>query len=112
MSNGVQPADLGFFSALAGAGSLSAAARELGITLYRTFVGGKGISVPASKIAKWKTVLQQLAVGFAILPLTALDAKWLWNSLLWASVVFALVSGGQYLWRARSAVPASQLSEV
>jgi DNA-binding transcriptional LysR family regulator len=32
MSNGVQPADLGFFSALAGAGSLSAAARELGIT--------------------------------------------------------------------------------
>ena len=32
MSNGVQPADLGFFSALASAGSLSAAARELGIT--------------------------------------------------------------------------------
>src|SRR5580765_4381412 len=32
MSNGVQPADLRFFSALASAGSLSAAARELGIT--------------------------------------------------------------------------------
>ncbi len=32
MSSGIQPADLGFFSALAGAGSLSAAARELGIT--------------------------------------------------------------------------------
>lgn len=32
MSNGIQPADLGFFSVLAGAGSLSAAARELGIT--------------------------------------------------------------------------------
>jgi DNA-binding transcriptional LysR family regulator len=29
---GIQPADLGFFSVLAGAGSLSAAARELGIT--------------------------------------------------------------------------------
>ena len=28
----VQPADIGFFSALAAAGSLSAAARELGIT--------------------------------------------------------------------------------
>lgn len=87
-------------------------ARELGITLYRTFVGGKGISVPASKIAKWKTLTQQLAVGFAILPLTALDAKWLWNSLLWISVVLALVSGAQYLWRARHAVPASQLTEV
>ncbi|MDM0033819.1 LysR substrate-binding domain-containing protein [Variovorax sp. J22P271] len=32
MAPGIQPADLGFFSALAGAGSLSAAARELGIT--------------------------------------------------------------------------------
>ena len=31
-SSGIQPADLGFFSALASAGSLSAAARELGIT--------------------------------------------------------------------------------
>ena len=31
-TSGIQPADLGFFSALAGAGSLSAAARELGIT--------------------------------------------------------------------------------
>jgi LysR family transcriptional regulator, transcriptional activator for dmlA len=32
VSTGIQPADLGFFSALAGAGSLSAAARELGLT--------------------------------------------------------------------------------
>lgn len=31
-SGGIQPADLGFFSVLASAGSLSAAARELGIT--------------------------------------------------------------------------------
>ncbi|MBL8361347.1 MAG: LysR family transcriptional regulator [Rubrivivax sp.] len=32
MTRSIQPADLGFFSTLAGAGSLSAAARELGIT--------------------------------------------------------------------------------
>ena len=32
MTKGIQPADLGFFSALAGAASLSAAARELGVT--------------------------------------------------------------------------------
>ncbi len=32
MGSGIPPADLGFFSVLAGAGSLSAAARELGIT--------------------------------------------------------------------------------
>jgi phosphatidylglycerophosphate synthase len=58
--------------------------------------------VPASKVAKWKTLTQQLSVGFAIAPLTALDAKWLWNSLLWVSVALALISGGQYMWRARA----------
>jgi CDP-diacylglycerol---glycerol-3-phosphate 3-phosphatidyltransferase len=76
------------------------AAREIAISLYRTFVGAKGVSVPASKIAKWKTVTQQLAVGFAIMPLTAVDATWLWNGVLWISVALALISGGQYLWRA------------
>jgi len=77
------------------------AARELAISLYRTFVGAKGVSVPASKIAKIKTLTQQLSVGFALAPLTALDAKWLWNGLLWVSVALALISGGQYMWRAR-----------
>ncbi|MEP7058859.1 MAG: LysR family transcriptional regulator, partial [Caldimonas sp.] len=32
MTSGIQPADLGFFSTLASAGSLSSAARELGVT--------------------------------------------------------------------------------
>ncbi|MGZ4672925.1 MAG: CDP-alcohol phosphatidyltransferase family protein [Ilumatobacteraceae bacterium] len=77
------------------------AARELAISLYRTFVGAKGVSVPASKIAKFKTLAQQLSVGFAIAPLTAIDSKWLWNGLLWLSVVLALISGSQYMWRAR-----------
>lgn len=77
------------------------AVRELAISLYRTFVGARGVSVPASKIAKVKTLTQQLSVGFAIAPLTALDAKWLWNGLLWISVALALISGGQYMWRAR-----------
>ena len=76
------------------------AARELAISLYRTFVGAKGVSVPASKIAKIKTLTQQLSVGFALAPLTA-HAKWLWNGLLWVSVALALISGGQYMWRAR-----------
>lgn len=76
--------------------------RELMISLYRTFSVSKGVSVPASKVAKWKTFTQQLSVGFAIAPLTAIDAKWLWNGLLWISVALALTSFGQYMWRARA----------
>ncbi len=70
--------------------------REVGISLYRTWVGRRGVSVPARRLAKLKTLVEQLAVGFALLPLTA-DARWLWLSLLWASVVLAVVSAGQYL---------------
>lgn len=76
------------------------AARELIISVYRVLVGGKGISVPATKLAKYKTVTQQFAVAFALFPPTALDATWLWNGLLWIAVALALVSGAQYLWRA------------
>ncbi len=85
------------------------AARELIISVYRVLVGGKGISVPASKLGKYKTVAQQFAIAFALFPPTALDATWLWNGLLWIAVMLTLISGGQYLWRARqliAAVPA------
>ena len=79
------------------------AAREFVISIYRVKVAGRGISVPASKLGKYKALAQQLAVGFALLPWTALDAEWLWNGLLWAAVVLAVVSGVQYLWRAQEA---------
>lgn len=77
------------------------AAREVAISMYRVMVGAKGISVPASRLAKWKTLFQQLSVGFAIAPLTADKATWLWLWLLWIAVAFTTVSGLQYLWRAQ-----------
>ena len=44
------------------------AAREFVISVYRTVAGSKGVSVPASRLAKYKTLFQQLAVGFALWP--------------------------------------------
>lgn len=81
------------------------AAREFVVSMYRTVVGTRGGSVPAIRAAKYKTLLQQLAVGFALMPLTALDATWLWKVLLWGAVVLALTSGAQYLIRPRVGVP-------
>jgi CDP-diacylglycerol--glycerol-3-phosphate 3-phosphatidyltransferase len=42
------------------------AAREIIVSLYRVFVGSRGVSMPASKTAKVKTFSQQMAVGFAL----------------------------------------------
>ena len=81
------------------------AVREFVISMYRTVVGSRGVSIPASRMAKRKTLAQQLAVAFALLPLTAVDATWLWNGFLWLAVVLAVVSGAAYLLHAREAQP-------
>ena len=88
------------------------AAREFIISIYRVLASGRGISVPASRMAKYKTVFQQLAVAFALLPLTALDATWLWNGCLWIAVILAVVSGAQYLWQARRMETAAEPAAV
>jgi CDP-diacylglycerol--glycerol-3-phosphate 3-phosphatidyltransferase len=88
------------------------AARELAISAYRVVKGGRGVSVPASKMGKYKTVVQQFAVAFALFPPTALDATWTWILLLWIAVVLTLVSGWQYLWHARRAVPVDVAAPV
>ncbi len=92
------------------------AAREFIISVYRVLVGGRGISVPATKLAKYKTLCQQLAVAFALLPWTAVDVPELWNGFLWVAVVLAVVSGAQYLWAARQlsrqTTPSSPVDQV
>src|SRR3954447_12030581 len=61
-------------------------AREVVISVYRSKVGRQGVSVPAKQLAKFKTVFQQLAVGAALLPLTA-HMPLLYNTFLWLAVV-------------------------
>jgi len=79
-------------------------AREVVISVYRTVAGRHGVSVPAKQLAKAKTVCQQLAVGLALLPLTA-HVRWLFNSFLWAATVLTVVTGTQYLVAARRTGP-------
>jgi len=81
------------------------AVREFVISMYRTVAGSKGVSVPASRMAKYKTLCQQLAVGFALWPWFARSATWVWGTFLWLAVVLAVWSGLQYLRHARTAHP-------
>jgi CDP-diacylglycerol---glycerol-3-phosphate 3-phosphatidyltransferase len=71
--------------------------RELGIQALRSFWARRGLAIPATTLAKAKTVVQQLAVGFALLPPTSDDATWVATSLLWAAVGLTLASGAQYV---------------
>ena len=72
------------------------AAREIGVSLYRVFVGSKGVSMPASKTAKVKTVSQQLAVGLALAPFAVVDQTWTSTIFMWIAVALTLLSAAQY----------------
>ena len=76
------------------------ATREIGVSLYRVFVGSRGVSMPASKTAKVKTVSQQIAVGFALAPFAVVDHRWTFIVLLWVAVALTILSAGQYAWKA------------
>ncbi len=73
------------------------AGRELAMSGYRSWVGRRGVSIPARRSAKAKTVVQAVAVGSALAPLTARRAPSVARGVLWASVALTLFSGVQYL---------------
>ena len=76
--------------------------REVAISGYRSWMGKRGVSVPARYWAKVKTVVQEVAIGFALLPLTS-AIEWLPKGVLWIGVVLAVVTGAQYLLDGRKA---------
>lgn len=94
---------IGALAALAAVGLCSwlpvvlIAARELIISVYRSTVARRGVSVPARPLAKMKTACQDAAVGFILMPATGLHDLWVGHTILWVSVALALVSGAQYL---------------
>ena len=71
--------------------------RELTIQGFRSFWGKRGLAVPATGTAKVKTVMQEVAVGFGLLPLTATDHRWVANAALSLAVVLTVVTGVQYI---------------
>jgi len=70
--------------------------REVLISAFRSYWGRRGLSVPASQVAKFKTFLQFSSVSLVVLPPTT-DLTWLADSVLWAAVVVAWVSAVQYV---------------
>jgi CDP-diacylglycerol--glycerol-3-phosphate 3-phosphatidyltransferase len=77
-------------------------ARELAISAYRSWVAKRGVSVPARYWAKVKTVVQEVAIGLALLPVTD-EVPVVAQVALWAGVVLAVVTGAQYLIDGRKA---------
>ncbi len=72
--------------------------REIGVTVLRFWVIRHGV-IAASRGGKAKTVLQALAIGLYILPLTGVAASARWW-LMGAALVLTVVTGVDYVYRA------------
>ena len=71
--------------------------REVGISVFRSYWGRRGLAVPARFWAKVKTMVQSLAVGLALIPVVADDHPWVAEGMLWIAVALTLVTGAQYV---------------
>jgi CDP-diacylglycerol--glycerol-3-phosphate 3-phosphatidyltransferase len=69
--------------------------REIGITVLRFAVLRRGV-IPASRGGKLKTLVQAVAIGLFVLPLSGawLAAAWV---VMWAAVVLTVITGVDYI---------------
>lgn len=82
------------------------AVREVAIVVYRSYWGRRGLAVPARTSAKYKTMVQGLAIAAALLPALD-DSLWVADAVLWFAVAFTLYSGFQYARDGRGALRAT-----
>ncbi len=75
--------------------------REILVSGLREYLAGLSVGVPVSRLAKWKTGIQMVAIGFLIVG----DAGWrlvpvvaIGEALLWLAALLTLVTGYDYLW--------------
>ncbi|WP_375392841.1 CDP-diacylglycerol--glycerol-3-phosphate 3-phosphatidyltransferase [uncultured Sphingomonas sp.] len=74
--------------------------REIAVSGLREFLGGIQVSVPVSRLAKWKTTCQLVALGALILAgaLPGVAAvKLVGLATLWAAAVLTAITGWDYL---------------
>lgn len=78
-------------------------AREFLVTAVRGVVEASGKPFPADRLGKWKMVSQCWTVG-ALMTMVAGTDIWVWAAQwgLWVSLVLTVVSGVNYVWKARA----------
>ena len=74
--------------------------REILVSGLREFLAELRVSVPVSKVAKWKTMLQMVAIGFLIVG----EAGWdpipvmeIGRTGIWIAAIFTIYTGYDYL---------------
>ena len=90
--------------------------REFAVSALREVGAGKGIKLPVTMLAKWKTTLQLVAIGAEMVltswaafglptePSVVAPATYIIHGLLWLAALVTLITGAQYWEAARKAL--------
>jgi CDP-diacylglycerol--glycerol-3-phosphate 3-phosphatidyltransferase len=78
-------------------------AREVGMQLYRSWAGRRGVSIPARNSAKLKTFVQDLAIGTCLAP-PLVHHHGVQVIVVWVAAALTIVTGLQYLRDGRRAL--------
>jgi cardiolipin synthase len=74
--------------------------REILVSGLREYLAGLKVSVPVTQLAKWKTAMQMIAIGFLLLGPAGDKIVPYWTDigivLLWASAIVTLYTGYDY----------------
>lgn len=93
---------LGLLAAVAARGEIPwepvavIAVREVAMSVYRSVMARRGVSIPARRLAKAKTLVQGVATAMCVVPTLATHPDVL-QVALWVAVALTVVSGVQYL---------------
>ncbi len=79
------------------------AVREVAIMIYRSYWTRGGLAIPARRSAKYKTLVQGVALAAAMCPPLE-PYPLVADSLLWLAVAFTVVTGLQYVFDGRDAL--------
>jgi CDP-diacylglycerol---glycerol-3-phosphate 3-phosphatidyltransferase len=76
--------------------------REFAVTGLRVFASAQGVSIPADRLGKLKTISQIAAIIFLLVPRAAFPGDTIVaDVLIYTAVALTLVSGIEYFWNAR-----------
>ncbi len=78
------------------------AVREIGMQLYRSWVGRRGVSIPARNSAKLKTFVQDLSIGSCLAP-PLVHHHTVTLTIVWVATALTLYTGLQYFFDGRRA---------
>lgn len=81
--------------------------REIWMSVYRAKAANKGVSIPASRIAKWKTFVQGWAIAFCVLPITA-HHQWIGVATIWVAAAMTVYTGWRYFVDGRRALSSAR----